>query len=118
MRVASAGYRIFKTSSSQNESGTIKAYYSDRGSYVNKNLAELIDYYQDDQAHARIYVASESGSDSGRTGYMIGAIYQPLNALECTDFVNARKVMLSDTSRLINGSYLELGQQGPIRFIF
>jgi len=49
---------------------------------------------------------------------MIGAIYQPLNALECTDFVNARKVMLSDTSRLINGSYLELGQQGPIRFIF
>jgi len=45
VRVASAGYRIFKTSSSQNESGTIKAYYSDRGSYVNKNLSELIDYY-------------------------------------------------------------------------
>lgn len=39
VRVASAGYRFFKTSASTTESGIIKAYYSDRGSYIAKNLA-------------------------------------------------------------------------------
>lgn len=48
VRVASGGFRVFKTSASQNESGTIKAFYSDRGSFINRNLSELINYYQDD----------------------------------------------------------------------
>jgi len=39
VRVVAGGYRFFKTSASTTESGVIKGYYSDRGTYVAKNLA-------------------------------------------------------------------------------
>jgi len=45
VRVASAGYRIFKTSASTTESGIIKGFYSDRGTYVAKNIAQVLNYF-------------------------------------------------------------------------
>lgn len=45
VRVASGGYRFFKTSASTTESGVIKAYYSDRGTYVARNLSQMLNYF-------------------------------------------------------------------------
>jgi len=45
VRVAAGGYRIFKTSASTTESGIIKAYYSDRGTYVARNIAQMMNYF-------------------------------------------------------------------------
>jgi len=45
VRVASAGLRFFKTSASTTESGVIKAFYSDRGSYIARNLNQQLNYF-------------------------------------------------------------------------
>jgi len=45
VRVAAAGYRIFKTSASTTESGIIKGFYADRGTYVARNIAQMLNYF-------------------------------------------------------------------------
>jgi len=79
VRVAAGGYRVFKTSASTTESGIIKAYYSDRGTYVARNIAQMMNYFQDDQSHVRVYCAGGAGEAMGRAGFMLGTIYQPLD---------------------------------------
>lgn len=43
LRIVSAGFRLWKTSKSDTEAGTIKAYYSTKGAYVSKSLKQLVE---------------------------------------------------------------------------
>jgi len=79
VRVVAGGLRFFKTSASTTESGVIKAYYSDRGAYIARNLNQQLNYFQDDQSHVRVYCAAGAGEAMGRAGFMLGAFYQPLD---------------------------------------
>jgi hypothetical protein len=51
MRVVGGGYRLFKTSASQNESGLIKQIAMPQGRSAIKNATELLNYPQDDDLH-------------------------------------------------------------------
>lgn len=77
MRVVAAGDRLYKTSASTTESGVIKGFYADKGAKINKNFGQLINYFQNDSTHARIYVAGGAGEAMGRAGFMMGSIYMP-----------------------------------------
>lgn len=84
VKLAAAGLRYFKTSASTNESGVIKAIYQDRGAAVTKNLAQLMNYFQDDDTHVRVYTAANTMATSmGKTGFLLQANYQPINLREC-----------------------------------
>lgn len=100
VRVASAGLRFFKTSASTTESGVIKGYYSDRGSYIARNLNQQLNYFQDDQSHVRVYCAGGAGESMGRAGFMLGCVYQPLDNNEATTFTDQDRFFLSDQNTL------------------
>lgn len=100
VRVAAAGLRFFKTSASTTESGVIKGYYSDRGAYIARNLNQQLNYFQDDQSHVRVYCAAGAGDSMGRAGFMLGAIYQPLDNVEATMFTNQDRSYLVDYKNL------------------
>jgi len=74
-RVASAGFRFYKTSASTNESGMIKAFYASHGARITKNLNQQLGYYHDDKNHVRVYVANAGGTTMGQTGFMLGSIW-------------------------------------------
>lgn len=82
-RVVSGGTRFFKTSASTTESGVIKGFYAERGGRITRNLAQLINYFQDDYSHVRVYAAAGVGESMGRAGFMLGTIYQPVDLVEC-----------------------------------
>lgn len=71
VRLASGGMRYFKTSASQDESGVIKAIYQNRGALVVKNIAQLMNYYQDDDTHVRVYTAANVHSSMGKAGFLL-----------------------------------------------
>lgn len=118
VKLAAAGIRYFKTSASTNESGVIKAIYQDRGAAVTKNLAQLMNYFQDDDTHVRVYTAANTGASSmGKTGFLLQANYQPINLRECQDFVDSRSITISNVTKLLNGQWAQLNHVSPIRLL-
>lgn len=86
VRLVASGSRLYKTSASTTESGVIKGLYSERGTGVVTSINQLINYYQDDHTHVRIYTAGSAGESMGRAGFMVGANYKPTCTSECEDF--------------------------------
>lgn len=78
----------------------------------------MLNYFQDDQAHTRVYVAGGAGEAMGRAGFLLGTIYQPIDVMETQTFENAGRMSLSDTTRLPDGSWTQSMQQGPVRLLF
>lgn len=75
-RLVAGGFRLFKTSRSENESGTIRGMYAQRGVYANKSIKTLVDD-TNGRFHTKVYVAGSSGCCYGRTGYLLGGTYRP-----------------------------------------
>ena len=55
-RVVAGGFRLYKTSKADNESGTIKAHYAQRGAYINKSIKSLVDDPVS-KTHLKVFIA-------------------------------------------------------------
>lgn len=60
----------------------------------------MVNYFQDDNTHARVYVAGAVGHAMGRAGFMVGSVYMPITTAECQDFVNISAGMTSQATQL------------------
>lgn len=86
LRIVAAGSRIWKTSKNDNESGTVKAYYGQRGINISKSLKTLIDDTGINKNTAKVYVASDHCKCHSKPGFLIGGIYKPKDQDDLEDF--------------------------------
>jgi hypothetical protein len=80
-RLVAGGFRLSKTSRSDNEGGVIKAIYAQRGSYVEKSLKSLVEDIPFSKTHAKVSVVE--GCDAyGKSNYLLGGTYRPKDIAE------------------------------------
>lgn len=93
--IVAGGTRLFKSSRSDNESGTVYAYYNRNGSRVSpgQNLGDILKNYQDNYLNGQVYCAgSDAESAMGTAGFLMGTIYQPTKTDEVEDLIEGNRL--------------------------
>lgn len=77
LRLVAGGFRLWKTSRQENESGVVQALYGPSGLSLDASVQEEIERRNGTHHHIKVYPAALEGKCGGRAGFLLGGQYRP-----------------------------------------